>query len=107
VTARQTWGYLIAWEFRPRKGSEADFEQTYGPNGVWTKFFQRCEGFVATELNRDANDPGRYWTLDLWTSKAAYDRFRFEHQAGYQAIDAQCEKLTEQETELGRFERVG
>ena len=100
------WGYLVAWEFRSRQGAEKQFENAYGPTGVWATFFEQSEGFVATELNRDLNNPGRYLTLDLWESKAAYDRFRSDHRQEYDAIDAQCEELTEQETELGRFERI-
>jgi len=105
--AKNTWGYLIAWEFCPKAGAEKRFEEAYGPQGVWAAFFKRGEGFVATELNRDLKDPRRYLTLDLWVSRAAYDKFRADHLAEYQAIDAQCEALTEQETELGRFERLG
>jgi heme-degrading monooxygenase HmoA len=103
---RDTWGYLIAWQFRPKAGAESRFETAYGPDGVWAKFFAQGDGFIATELNRDLRDPGRYLTLDLWVSKEAYDRFRSEHIAEYKAIDAQCEELTKQETELGQFERL-
>jgi len=102
-----TWGYLIAWEFRPKAGAEDRFEEAYGPNGVWATFFAKGSGFIATELNRDLKEPRRYLTLDLWASQEAYERFRTEHLAEYQAIDAQSEALTEQERELGRFERLG
>jgi heme-degrading monooxygenase HmoA len=100
------WGYMIIWEFQPRKGEEARFEQVYGPQGVWAKFFEHGEGFVRTELNRALKTPGRYLTLDLWVSKRAYDAFRAAHLAEYQAIDQQCEALTEEEKELGTFERL-
>lgn len=70
-------------------------------------FFKQGEGFIATELNRDLKDPGRYLTLDMWVSKAACDKFRADHVADYQSIDAQCEVLPEHEAELGRFERLG
>lgn len=103
---RASWGYLVAWEFRPKRGAEKRFEAAYGPSGVWANFFAMGEGFIGTELNRDLNNPRRYLTLDLWVSKAAYDRFRSDHRQEYEAIDAQCEELTEQETELGQFERV-
>lgn len=107
MTGDPKWGFMIAWEFRPRPGVEQRFEEAYGPQGVWARFFAKGEGFIATELNRDLNDYGRYLTLDLWTSKAAYESFRARHLAEYQAIDEKCEALTEQEIELGRFERVG
>jgi heme-degrading monooxygenase HmoA len=97
---------MIAWEFRPKAGAAERFEEVYGPEGLWARFFAQGEGYVGTELNRDLKDPRRYLTLDLWVSKAAYDKFRADHAAEYQAIDAQCEALTEHEAELGRFERL-
>jgi hypothetical protein len=100
------WGYMIIWEFRPQRGEEARFEEAYGPQGIWAKFFQRGEGFVGTELNRDLKDLRRYLTLDLWVSKHAYEVFRAAHVNEYQVIDKQCEALTEEETELGTFERL-
>lgn len=100
-------GYLIVWEFRPKLGAEQAFEQAYGPRGVWARLFEQGDGFVTTELNRDVKDPKRYLTLDLWESKEAYERFHSQHRGEYRAIDAACEGLTEQETELGRFERLG
>jgi quinol monooxygenase YgiN len=102
-----SWKYMIAWEFRPKPGAEKRFEDAYGSHGIWAAFFKQGEGFIATELNRDLKDAGRYLTLDLWVSKAAYDEFRALHSAEYQAIDAQCEALTEHESELGKFERLG
>jgi heme-degrading monooxygenase HmoA len=101
------WGYLIAWEFRPKPGVESRFEDVYGTRGIWANFFMQGEGFIGTELNRDLKDPRRYLTLDLWVSKEAYDKFQAEHLAEYRTIDARCEQLTEHETELGRFERLG
>ena len=101
------WGYVVIWEFRPRKGAETRFEEAYGPKGVWARFFARGEGFVATELNRDLKDAGRYVTLDLWVSKDAYDTFRAAHEAKYQTIDQQCESLTAEEKSIGAFERLG
>lgn len=101
------WGYLIVWEFHPKKGAEARFEEAYGARGVWAQLFARGEGFVATELNRDLKNPARYVTLDMWLSKQAYDVFRASHLAEYQAIDEQCESLTEHERELGTFQRLG
>jgi len=104
---KNKWGYVIVWEFRPKPGSEKRFEEAYGANGIWAQMFQQSDGLVATELSRDAKDPGRYLTLDFWTSKSAYEKFRAEHAAGYAVLDAQCESLTEFERELGQFEKVG
>lgn len=80
------------------------FEKSYGPEGVWARFFRTGEGFVATELIVD--ESGRYLTIDYWVSEETYDKFRAQHAEGYQKIDAECEAMTESEMEIGRFARV-
>ena len=101
------WKFLIMWEFRPQAGAEKEFEQAYGPDGIWARFFALGDGFIATELIRDFSDPGRYLTVDMWTSKAAYEKFREEYAAEYQSIDTKCEAVTAQEKTIGSFERLG
>ena len=100
------WNFLIMWEFRPRAGAERQFGEAYGPDGTWARFFALGSGFITTELIRDLKNPGRYLTVDLWASKAAYEKFGEKYAAEYQEIDAKCEALTEQERELGVFERL-
>ena len=99
------WNYLIVWEFRVPTAMAEQFERLYGPAGVWAQFFHGAQGFVRTELVRDTAQQGRYLTFDFWTSGAAYERFRQSRAAEYQAIDVQCEQVTESEIEVGRFER--
>jgi heme-degrading monooxygenase HmoA len=106
ANSRKKWGYVIAWEFRPKTGADSKFEEAYVPHGVWVRLFRQGEGFVATELSRDAKDTRRYLTLDFWESKFAYEKFRAARASDYAAIDAQCESLTEFEREVGQFERV-
>ena len=100
------WGFVVVWEFRPRPGAEARFEEAYGPEGVWARLFRRDEGFVGTELTRDNEERRRFLTMDFWVSKQAYEAFRASHTSEYEAIDAECEGFTESETEIGRFERL-
>jgi heme-degrading monooxygenase HmoA len=104
--SEKIWSYMVVWEFRPKPGAEQRFEEAYGADGIWAGLFQQSEGFVATELSRDREDPRRYLTLDFWESRAAYERFRSERAADYAAIDARCESLTEFEREMGQFEKI-
>ncbi len=92
---------VIVWEFRVRKGREAEFEQAYGPTGEWAELFKRGEGYLGTELLRDTANRQRYVTIDLWTSPAAYEAFRSRWRQEYEAIDRLCEALTEHEALLG------
>lgn len=98
---------VILWEFRVRPGAEAAFEGAYGPGGAWGRLFARAEGWLGTELLRDGTVPGRYLTLDRWTSAAAYDAFLATHREEYAALDRECGTLAADERLLGRFEAVG
>ena len=93
--------HVIIWEFRARRGREGEFERVYGPDGDWANFFRRGEGYLGTELMHDVETPGRYVTIDRWTSAAAYEDFRSRNLSEYETIDRRCESLTEHEAHLG------
>jgi heme-degrading monooxygenase HmoA len=97
------YGFLVIWQFQVRAGMEPTFEAIYGPAGDWVALFRTGEGFLRTELIHSRTEPQVYLTLDYWTSAEAYEAFRQRHSADYQAIDARCEELTEEETDLGQF----
>jgi len=93
----------IVWEFRIRPGAEAAFEAAYGPRGAWAELFAGGEGYLGTELLRDARSPGRYLTVDRWASAADHARFREAHAGEYARLDERLAALTEAELELGSF----
>ncbi len=100
------WGYLIVWEFSVKAEQHDQFEQVYGAEGTWAQLFRRAEGYLRSELVHELEDSSRYLTFDFWTSRSAYERFREQSSIAYQAIDQQCEAMTEREAEVGRFEPV-
>lgn len=95
--------FVVVWEFEPRTDTGPQFEHAYGPDGVWAPLFRRSPDYLGTELLRDLESPGRYVTIDRWTSREAYERFRTERAAEYRAIDERCEELTQHETFVGAF----
>ena len=99
--------FLVVWEFQVRPGDVPRFEEIYGHSGAWAKLFVRDPEYLRTELQRDLRLPGRYLTLDYWTSESAYDGFHAANQEAYSTIDRQCEHLTERELLIGRFTLVG
>jgi heme-degrading monooxygenase HmoA len=99
-------GHLIVWEFRVRAGCETEFEAIYGPDGDWARFFRRDPAYLGTDLLRAEASARRYVTVDRWASRAACDVFRTRFEEEYAAIDRRCERLTEQETEIGRFRPI-
>jgi heme-degrading monooxygenase HmoA len=96
--------YVVIWEFQVNAEATLAFEQAYGPDGHWAHLFRQSPGFHGTQLLRDSDRPGRYLTLDHWTSRAALHQFKQAHQADYDAFDKQCESLTERESFFGEFE---
>jgi heme-degrading monooxygenase HmoA len=95
--------FVILWKFRPKEGRESEFERAYGENGEWVRFFKKGKGYIKTEFYQDAN--GEYLTLDEWTSKEAYDKFRSSFLNEYQQLDRKFEALTAAETHIGSFVR--
>ncbi len=86
-----------------RAGRESAFESAYGPAGDWARLFRRVEGYVDTRLLADPEQPGRYVTVDRWTSLEAYETFRERLGEEYEALDGSFEELTEDERRLGAF----
>ena len=96
--------YVIVWEFVTEPRHQREFERAYGPAGVWVQLFRRADGYVDTELLRDEENPGRYLTIDRWESRTAFEAFKQQFVAEYEATDREGTALTVRETLLGRFQ---
>ena len=92
--------YLIVWRFVVKRGRESEFEEHYGASGSWASLFARAEGFLGTQLMRDADGSRRYVTIDQWRSKDDFDRFFEANRTDYARLDALCAELTESEERL-------
>lgn len=97
-------GILIIWEFHIRQSRRKRFEEIYGPRAAWAEFFRKDKHYLRTELFRDPRNPLRYWTLDLWTARAAYQAFKKRYADAYETIDRECKDLTTRESLIGYFE---
>jgi ribosomal-protein-alanine N-acetyltransferase len=98
--------FTAVWEFHVPTNKRRAFEKAYRPNGDWASLFRRGEGYIRTELIRDPATPGRYVTLDFWTSRLAYQRFKGQNVPLYKALDKRCEMLTQSERLIGEFEKA-
>ena len=83
-----------------------EFEQIYGPEGEWARFFRRGVGFVGTELLRDVEIDRRYVVIDRWDSVEAYGAFIAEHRAEYMRRVDDTAFYYDQELRLGTFENA-
>jgi heme-degrading monooxygenase HmoA len=84
----------------------AEFEGVYGPGGDWAEFFRTGRGYVGTELLRDLEQPGRYFVIDRWESREAYDAFVVANRAEYVRRVDETRLYYDQELRLGTFENV-
>src|SRR5262245_49912636 len=98
--------YVIIWEYQVRAEHTVEFQEIYGPDGRWADLFKNGNGFLEIELLRDQEDPQRYITIDRWNSLSDYELFLSQWKKEYEALDSQCEGLTEQETLSGKWKVI-
>lgn len=92
--------FTTVWKFVVRPDAVPEFERHYGAEGTWTSLFRKAHGYLGTELYRSVANAGEYVTIDRWIDAAAYRAFRDEYAAEYDAIDRECEELTEVEEKI-------
>lgn len=97
---------VIIWEDQVKANCIAEFEKIYSPTGAWAEPFKKGNSFIGTELLRDETHFQRYITIDQWNSAADDQSFLTQWKEEYQALEAQCEGLTEQETLLGKWATI-
>jgi len=95
--------FAVIWEYEVCEGCEVAFEALYGADGEWVSLFREYDGYVGTELLRDAGRPRRFVTIDRWSSTDAYTAFVTAAKPRYEQIDARGEALTSAERSIGTF----
>ena len=91
------------WEFEVRQGCEAAFLEAYASDGVWARLFRKSPEFLGVELVQSVKHPLRFFTLDAWTSRKAFEEFRMEYSESYETLDVKLTGLTEWERRIGAF----
>jgi heme-degrading monooxygenase HmoA len=93
----------ILWEYQVKAERVAEFEKVYASSGDWAALFQKGRGFLRTKLFHSLEHHQLYTTIDQWESMRDYKMFLSEWKEEYEALDKQCEGLTEHESCLGTF----
>lgn len=96
--------YKYIWQYYVKQQFIEEFERIYASGGAWLKLFRQGAGYIGTELLHDCSNERRFLTIDSWTTKSAYDKFRSEFAAEFKELDNVCESLTEDEIFLGEFD---
>jgi heme-degrading monooxygenase HmoA len=97
---------VIALVFRYEVRDPEGFEQVYGPEGEWARFFRQGRGYIGTELLHDVEEPERYLVIDRWESAGAYNAFLADHQDEYMRRADESRFHYLQELRFGTFENV-
>jgi heme-degrading monooxygenase HmoA len=95
---------LIALVFSYDVRDPEEFERIYGPEGDWVQFFGGARGYIGSELLRDVEQPGRYFVIDRWESRATYNDFVDAHREEYMRRVDETAYLYERELRIGTFE---
>jgi quinol monooxygenase YgiN len=98
--------FATLWEFRVPPENVQTFRHAYGPDGAWARLFARSPGFLGVDLLEDRELPGRFVTIDRWTSHDAYLAARAALADDYAALDQDCAALTSHEAPLGSFSEL-
>jgi heme-degrading monooxygenase HmoA len=98
--------HRLVYEYQVDPARVAGFEEVYGPDGQWARFFRSGAGYLRTELLRDSTRPGRYLVIDRWVSAEAVAGFLAERGEQYQRRSRDTVHLYLREVRLGAFDAV-
>jgi hypothetical protein len=98
--------FVVVWEYEVKPDRLDEFERAYGPDGDWVALFRRCQGFIETELLKNAEEPLEYATVDYWRSAEHYVRAIANLGEAYGALDARCGAFTLSERRVGNFVKL-
>jgi len=97
--------YCILWNYEVDSGNESTFEQEYGRNGSWFKFFEPCDDYLGHDLLKSTGG-GSYSLLERWISKDTYEAFVKDNQAQYDELNGKFESLYSSETKVGTYDII-
>lgn len=87
------------WEYEVPGGRARAFAAAYAADGAWSELFRRAEGYLGTELYRDARTC-RFLTIDRWQDERDWRSFLSAFGAAYESLDAQLAGLAAAERSL-------
>ena len=92
--------FVRVWEYEVTSDRAAAFTAAYAAEGAWAELFARADGFLGTELYRDAARADRFLTIDRWRNEEDWRSFLQAFATAYDALDAQLEGLAATEQSL-------
>ena len=80
-----------------------DFEEAFGPEGIWVALLNRSDGYLTTEVGCEPDS--RYRVTDYWNSHVGFEAFRQRFATDVERFSRLllAEGVVESETLLGSF----
>jgi hypothetical protein len=88
------------WQYDVASGREVEFERLYGASGAWAQLFARSGDYLGTELYQAVERPGRYLTVDRFSSPESWRQFLSKYGPDYAELDSRCAELTRTEIDV-------
>ena len=86
-------------------GRQSDFEEAFGIGGIWTRLLSQADGYLVTEVWREASEACRYRVRDFWNWHRNFETFRSRFQREFERFESWVvvEGLVEKEQFLGAY----
>jgi hypothetical protein len=94
---------VYVWSYVVKPEHVAAFREAYGPSGAWARYFAQSDGYLGTELLESLAEPGRFVTIDTFSTPDAREALIAATRERYAALDSKWAEATESETFLGAF----
>ena len=96
--------FAYIWEYQVKEVHLDAFEHAYGPHGDWVRLFKEANGYIDTHLHKDINNPFHFVTVDFWSTREAYEKFKARFSNEFEKLDEFCGEFTKSEKFIGDFE---
>ena len=76
----------------------------FAPNGIWARFLQQAESYIATEVKSGPVGDGWYRVRDFWSGHRGFEVFRERFAEGFAEFDRQIVgELVEKQEFVGAY----
>ena len=95
--------YTVIWKYKIQAANRKKFEEEYGSNGTWAKFFSDSEKYKGSFLHKSQDETDSYILIDTWTDKNSYEVFIKMNSGIYARLSSDFKTIHEKEERVGSF----
>jgi hypothetical protein len=96
---------VVDRKFWVNEGRKAEFEEVFGPDGVWREFLSRSSGYAGSELRCESPDQRQFRLKDFWKSHLEFESFRDKFAADYEQLTQRValDRIVERQELVGMY----